>query len=46
MSDLDHRRTEVKDNVIRMLAETIDVFPEEITPDLEVNVDFVLILAL
>ncbi len=39
MSDLDHRRTEVKDNVIRMLAETIDVFPEEITPDLEVNVD-------
>lgn len=39
MADLDHRRTEVKDNVIRMLAETIDVFPEEITPDLEVNVD-------
>lgn len=39
MADLDHRKAEVTDDVIRMLAETLEISPEEITPDLEVNVD-------
>lgn len=39
MADLDHRKAEVADDVIRMLAETLEISPEEITPDLEVNVD-------
>lgn len=39
MADLDHRKAEVTDDIIRMLAETLEISPEEITPDLEVNVD-------
>ena len=39
MADSDNLRTKVKEDVIRIIAETLEISPEEITSDLAFNTD-------
>ncbi len=39
MADSDNLRAKVKEDVIRIMAETLEISPEEITPDLSFNTD-------
>ena len=39
MADSDNLRTKVKEDVIRIMAETLEISPEEITSDLAFNTD-------
>ena len=39
MADSDNLRAKVKEDVIRIMAETLEISPEEITSDLAFNTD-------
>ena len=39
MADSDNLRAKVKEDVIRIMAETLEISPEEITSDLSFNTD-------
>lgn len=39
MADSDNLRSKVKEDVIRIMAETLEISPEQITSDLEFNSD-------
>ena len=39
MADSDNLRTKVKEDVIRIMAETLEISPDEITSDLAFNTD-------
>ena len=39
MADSDNLRAQVKEDVIRIMAETLEISPEEITSDLSFNTD-------
>ena len=39
MADSDNLRAKVKEDVIRIMAETLEISPDQITSDLEINSD-------
>ena len=39
MADSDNMRAKVKEDVIRIMAETLEISPDEITSDLAFNTD-------